>query len=444
MSATPTSRRNPFTALRHRDYRWFYIGQLFSLIGTWVQSTGQNWLVTLLSESESHASKWLGIVAVLGALPMFLGAFIGGAVADRMPKRNLILSMQVIQCILALTMGLLVITGNIKLWHIPVFAGLLGITQVFDMPARQAFLIELVGKEDLPNAIGLNSSMFNGARVIGPLVAAQLIERLGAGRPETSAVGLCFIMNGLSYVGVIGGLMAVKAGRTAVAKSKQALGSQLKEVANYLKAYRAGIALVSLLAGCSLFMTGDWILLPALAKFGLHANAAGYGTLMSMRGVGALAAALLLATYSGSIQRKGHLLLGSAFCWGFCSLTLANCGSMAIGRWLIIGVGFSMILFLVTANTLLQTSTPDHLRGRVMGVHSWLMIGLTPAGSIIASSIAASTNVVRALTIGGTITMLIVAIIAIKAPALRRAKRALPKCPVRFRSVRERIVSPDA
>ena len=191
-------------------------------------------------------------------------------------------------------------------------------------------------------------------------------------------------------------------------------------------------------------MTGDWILLPALAKFGLHANAAGYGTLMSMRGVGALAAALLLATYSGSIQRKGHLLLGSAFCWGFCSLTLANCGSMAIGRWLIIGVGFSMILFLVTANTLLQTSTPDHLRGRVMGVHSWLMIGLTPAGSIIASSIAASTNVVRALTIGGTVTMLIVAIIAIKAPALRRAKRTLPKCPVRFRSVRERIVVPDA
>ena len=361
-----------------------------------------------------------------------------------MPKRNLILAMQVMQCILALLMGFLVITGHIRLWHIPVFAGLLGITQVFDMPARQAFLVELVGKDDLPNAIGLNSSMFNGARVIGPLVAAQLIERLGAGRPETSAVGLCFIMNGLSYVGVIGGLIAVKAGRTAVAKSKQAIGSQLKEVANYLKSYRAGIALVALLAGCSLFMTGDWILLPALAKFGLHANASGYGTLMSMRGVGALAAALLLATYSGSIQRKGHLLLGAAFCWGLCSLTLANCGSMAIGRWLIIGVGFSMILFLVTANTLLQTSTPDHLRGRVMGVHSWLMIGLTPAGSIIASSIAASTNVVRALTIGGTITMLIVAIIAIKAPALRRAKRALPKCPVRFRSVRERIVSPDA
>jgi MFS family permease len=117
---------------------------------------------------------------------------------------------------------------------------------------------------------------------------------------------------------------------------------------------------------------------------------------------------------------------------------------MAIGRWLIIGVGFSMILFLVTANTLLQTSTPDHLRGRVMGVHSWLMIGLTPAGSIIASSIAASTNVVRALTIGGTITMLIVAVIAIKAPALRRANRTLPKCPVRFRSIRERIIVPDA
>lgn len=444
MSAIQTSRRSPFTALRHRDYRWFYIGQLFSLIGTWVQSTGQNWLVTLLSESESHASKWLGIVAVLGALPMFLGAFIGGAVADRMPKRNLILAMQVVQCILALTMGLLVTTGHIKLWHIPVFAGLLGITQVFDMPARQAFLVDLVGKDDLPNAIGLNSSMFNGARVIGPLVAAQLIERLGAGRPEAAAVGLCFIMNGLSYIGVIGGLIAVKAGRTAVAKSKQAIGTQLKEVANYLKSYRAGIALVALLAGCSLFMTGDWILLPALAKFGLHANASGYGTLMSMRGVGALAAALLLATYSGSIQRKGHLLLGAAFCWGLCSLTLANCGSMAIGRWLIIGVGFSMILFLVTANTLLQTSTPDHLRGRVMGVHSWLMIGLTPAGSIIASSIAASTNVVRALTIGGTITMVIVAIIAINAPALRRAKRALPKCPVRFRSVRERVVSPDA
>ena len=177
MSATPTSRRSPFTALRHRDYRWFYIGQLFSLIGTWVQSTGQNWLVTLLSESESHASKWLGIVAVLGALPMFLGAFVGGAIADRMPKRNLILSMQVIQCILALTMGLLVITGHIKLWHIPIFAGLLGITQVFDMPARQAFLSELVGKEDLSNAIGLNSSMFNGARVIGPLVAAALLRQ---------------------------------------------------------------------------------------------------------------------------------------------------------------------------------------------------------------------------------------------------------------------------
>lgn len=431
MSSFPRS-QSPFTALRHTDYRWFYIGQLFSLIGTWVQSTGQGWLVTLLADSEQSASKWLGIVSILGALPMFLGAFIGGAIADQFPKRTLILWMQVAQCTIALSMAALVMSGHIRLWHIPIFAALFGITHVFDMPARQAFLVDLVGKEDLPNAIGLNSSMFNGARVLGPWVAAKLIQTFGVGHGELAAVGQCFLVNGLSYIGVITGLLLVKVGREAIAKNKEPLTRQLKEVITYLSSYRSGLALITLLAGCSLCMTGDWILLPALAKFGLSANAGGYGILMSMRGVGALIAALLMASFTG-FHKKGVLVLCSAFAWGLCSVLLANCGSMAAGRWLIVAVGFSMILFLVTTNTLLQTSTPDHLRGRVMGVHAWLMIGLTPLGSLFSSAIASAVGVVTALTIGGSLTMIIVLVVALRFPALRNAKSALPRCPVRFR-----------
>lgn len=414
----------PLAAFRHRNYRLFFAGQSVSLVGTWVQSTAQGWLVTLLAGGEGEATFWLGLTSLVGSLPMFFGAFFGGALADRLSKRSLILWTQVAQGLLSGLMAALIASGGVRLWHIPLFALALGITSVFDIPARQSFVVEMVGKDDLPNAIGLNSSLFNGARVFGPWIAAELIRRFGIGSAEMAAVGKCFLVNALSYVPVTFGLLAMRGDFSPRARGREPLAAQMRETAAYLRGHPGLRALLGILASGSLFMTGDWVLLPSLARYTFGADAHDYGQLMALRGVGALAAALLLATLPPE-TRKGRLIAAAALAWPAFSMATALSGSIGAARWLIPGAGFAMICFLVGCNTLLQTSTPDHMRGRVMGVHAFLMMGLNPPGSLLASAIARATDTRVAIAACAAVTLTLALFFLIRFPALRRAGRAL-------------------
>jgi len=409
-----------FAALRHRDYRRFMAGQSFSLVGSWVQNTAQGWLVTLLSPSEEIATAWLGAASLIGSLPMFFGAFLGGAVADRVSKRTIIVWMQVVQSLLALGMAALALSHSVRLWHVPVFAFALGITNVFDIPARQSFVVELVGKQDLPAAIGLNSSLFNAARVFGPWIAAALIQRLGAGPGELDGVGRCFLVNGLSYLPVIAGLCLIQPARAAAGASREPLRTQLRETLDFLRGHAGLRSLFALLAAESLFMTGDWILLPALAKYVLRTDAAGFGQLMALRGVGALCAALWLAA-RGRSEGKGRVVAFAAVLWPLLSVATAVIGRFEIARVLVPLAGCAMICFLVGCNQLVQTSTPDHLRGRVMGVHAWLMMGLNPPGSLLAGAVAGTSGTAAAVAAGGLVSLAVALWFLARHPVLRRS-----------------------
>ncbi|MBB6049804.1 MFS transporter [Armatimonas rosea] len=407
-----------FSALRHRNYQLFFSGQAISLIGSWMQMTAQGWLVTLLAGSEKEASAAQGWVTTLGSLPMLLGAFYGGWFADRFSKHKIVLWAQVAQGLLALGMAALVYAGQVQLWHVAVFATLLGVTNVFDIPARQAFIVELVGKEDLHNAIGLNSSLFNAARVLGPMVAGFLIA------DKERAMAPCFLANGLSYLAVILGLCLMRGSFAARATGKEAPLKGVKEALGYLRQHQPIVAMMAILAGFSIFMAGDWILLPTLAKYALGADATRYSQLMSARGVGALLGALTCTLLSSS-PYKGRLVTVGAVLFPLFSLGTALCHSL---QWAFLFAplsSFCMICVFATSNSLLQASVPDALRGRVMGVHAFLMMGLTPLGSAWAGLVASRTSTASAMALGAGLAASCALLAVILSPGLRRARQTL-------------------
>ncbi len=407
-----------FSALRHRNYQLFFSGQAISLIGSWMQMTAQGWLVTLLARSEKDASAAQGWIITLGSLPMLLGAFYGGWFADRFSKHRIVLWSQVAQGLLALGMASLVYAGAVRLWHVAIFAFLLGITNIFDIPARQAIIVELVGKEDLHNAIGLNSSLFNAARVLGPAVAGFLIA------DKQRAMAPCFLANGLSYIAVIVGLRLMRGDFSPKATGKEPPLRGVKEALGYLKQHPPIVALMAILASFSIFMTGDWILLPTLAKFTLGADATRYSHLMSARGVGALLGALVCTLLSAS-PYKGRIVTIGAIFFPLFSLGTALCHSLT---WAFVFAplsSFCMICVFATSNSLIQASVPDALRGRVMGVHAFLMMGLTPFGSAWAGIVASHTSTASAMALGASLAAASAVLAVVLAPGLRHAQQTL-------------------
>jgi MFS family permease len=403
-----------FSAFRHANYRLFFFGQAISLIGSWMQMTAQGWLVTLLAGGEKNASGALGLVTTLGSVPMFFGAFYGGVIADRYSKRAIIIWAQVFQGLLALLMALLVYLGGVQIWQVVVFAFLLGVTNVFDIPARQAFVVEMVGKEDLPNAIGLNSSLFNAARILGPAVAGFFIA------DKARAMAPCFLLNGLSYIAVILGLLLMRGDFSAKASTKESPIKALVETWDYLKTHPAMLAMLGILASFSLFMAGDWILLPSLAKYSFHADATAYSHLMSVRGIGALIGALLVTLFSNA-KKKGRLVTISAVLFPCFSIALALSHRIELAFVFAPIASFLMINVFATSNSLIQASVPDALRGKVMGVHAFLMMGLTPLGGAWVGLVARATNASTAIAIGGALALISVGLAVGLCPALRRA-----------------------
>jgi MFS family permease len=382
-------------ALNHRNYRLFFLGQLVSLIGTWMQSVGQSWLVLELTQSPFK----LGMVGAVQFLPMLLFALVGGAVVDRLHKRRLLIVTQSVLMLLAFVLSALVWSGLIQYWHILTLAAILGVVNTLDMPARQAFVVDLAGKDDLVNAIALNSAMFNGARIIGPAVAGALVARYGA--------ALAFTLNGASFIAVIAALMAIQAEGAPQPRRQTTVLQEIAEGVRYVLRTPAVFLVLSLLMVVSVFVLNWNVLVPLLTKEVLHLEATGFGVLMSCLGAGALAGSVGLALLGKSrpllpvVQWAAVIVSAAAFGMGFVHQYWLAAAVLFL-------IGIAQILFSASCNTTVQMSTPDALRGRVMSIYSLVFAGVAPIGSFSTGIITEALGALAGFRIGGGLGLMAV------------------------------------
>jgi MFS family permease len=363
---------NPFIPLRHSNFRYYWVGMWVSLIGTWMQSVAQPWL----AYSITHSAFLLGLVGALQYLPMLLFALFAGVVVDRLPTEKLIYFTQAASLLIVLLMALLVYSGHILFWHILVLATALGVVNTLDMPARQAFVIQLVGKEDLMNAIALNSVAFNSARVIGPAIAGLLIGGYG--------VGICFLLNGLSFAAVLVSLIFIKPlpYRTGAAAHKRIL-TDIKAGLSYVYQHRSVLEAIILMAIIGTFAMNNNVLVPVFNQEVLHQDARGFGFLLSFSGVGSLIGALLIAAMSSSGPKKWVIYFVPLLISVFLILNSFTRSFWLTGFYLAV-TGLFFNLFSSTINSTVQIHTPDELRGRVMSLYSLVFVGSTPVGNLYA------------------------------------------------------------
>jgi MFS family permease len=393
-SAIPESNRGAIRsigrALRHRNFQLFFGGQLISLTGTWMQSVAQSWLVYRLTGS----AILLGLVAFSSQIPVFLLAPLGGAAADRRNRHRILVATQSAAMMLAFVLAALTLTHRVQVAHLFVLAALLGLVNAFDIPARQAFVVEMVTKDDLMNAIALNSSMVNGARIVGPAIAGILVASIGE--------GWCFFLNGVSYLAVIAGLLMMKVNARSPAVRQSSAVADIVEGFQFVGTSAPVRALMLLLGLVSLTGMPYAVLMPVFADKILHAGASGLGILMGASGFGAFLGAFSLAV------RRGWRGLGTwvAYsCVGF-GLSLI---AFSYSRWfwlsalLLLPTGFSMMVEMASSNTLLQIMVSDHLRGRVMAVYSMMFMGMAPFGALLAGAFAGRWGAPRTVAIGGAI-----------------------------------------
>ena len=382
--------RDTFAAFKHRNFRLFFAGQFVSLIGSWMQSTAQGWLVYQLTGSK----VLLGTVAAVGSVPMLLLSVWGGSLADRHPKRTVVLLTQTGMMLLAFAFAGLVWSGHIQPWHILVLAALSGVAMAFDMPARQAFTVEMTSREHLMNAISLNSSMFNGARVVGPAVAGLLMAQVG--------MAWCFLLNGLSFIAVIAGLLMMRLPKFVPPAERTSTGRHMLEGLVYVAKHRRVRILLLLFGVVGVFGWSYAVLLPAYARDLLQVDERGYGALLSANGLGALLGALTVATY-GSRVRPRLMILGGL--WVFSAMLLL----FAVVRWyplvlacLAVG-GWGMLLYMATTNTLIQSSVSDGMRGRVMGIWALVFGGMMPVGALESGLLSQAVGVPWTVALGALV-----------------------------------------
>ncbi len=385
-----------FRAMRNRNYRLYFIGQSISLSGTWMQTIAQALLVLKITDSKIA----LGTVTLLQFLPITIFVLFAGVIADRVPKRNFILATQALAMSQALILATLVWTGRVELWHVYVLALVLGLANAFEQPTRQAFVVEMVGKDDLMNAVALNSGMFNGARLIGPGIGGLIIAAFG--------LKWAFLLNGASFVPVIASLLMMNMTQL-YGMNKKAAGNpmvELREGLAYALRTPAVLLILILVAIIGTFGYNFTVMLPLLARYVLNLGSAGLGFMTAAVGLGALVSALALAGRKAAT--KEMLFIGGA---GF-SLML---GAVAASQWFAVTLLFLFLLgiantaFAATANTSLQIATPDHLRGRVMAIYMLLFAGSTPIGGFLTGFMAEHLGVSTAIGINASVCALGVA-----------------------------------
>ena len=396
-----------FAALRHPNFRWFYLGQLLSLTGTWMQTTAQGWLVLQLTDSPFL----LGLVTAAGAFPVLLFSLYAGVVADRMDKRRIILVAQSLAGVLSLALAILVGTGQVTFRAVLASALLLGVTHAFEVPTRQAFFVELVGKQDLPNAIALNSAAFNATRIVGPAVAGVLIATVG--------IEACFYANAVSYAAVIAGLLAIRLPRFKPSGQHGSALEGLAEGLGYLRRERRASALIGIMAALSILAFPYAMLLPVFARDVLQAGPQGLGWLLSATGVGALVGSAAVAAWGSRVPR-GRLLVGASLAFTTLLAGFALSRSLPLSMLLLGGVGFFMIVNNASVNAVLQGLVPDDLRGRVMSVYVFMFLGMTPLGALQAGVLARYWGAPGALLAGTSFLLLILLMVWTRVPGLRR------------------------
>jgi MFS family permease len=406
-------------ALRHRDFRLFWSGQLVSLIGTWMQSVGQSWLVLELTNSPFR----LGMIGTLQFGPILLFSFLGGAISDRVRKRRMLIGTQTALMLQALTLSALVWSGHVQFWHVAVLAALYGLANTFDMPARQSFIAHLVPRGDLMNAIALNSAVFNGARVVGPAAAGLLVARYG-----TAAA---FLFNGLSFLAVIAALAAIRTEGAPRPPSGLGMGAEIAEGVRYALGTPRIALVFGLLLSVSLFVANMNVLVPLIARNVLNQGAHGFGLLMASLGVGAVMGALTVATLVVG-RPPVWMVVGPAMAAALLLLALSFARHFGAAVAVLVALGFAQIVFMTSCNTTVQITVPDELRGRIMGLYALVFAGMTPIGSLIMGTVAEHWGVSRACAVGATIGLLL---ISGQALAWRRHQRGAEATPPDGRSV---------
>ena len=409
MTEAGGARRYGLGALAHRNFRLFFIGQGISLVGTWMQNVGEGWLILTLTNSPFY----VGLTAALSSLGVLLFSLYAGVIADRADKRRFIIFMQLAFMLEALTVAILVWTHVVAVWQVLLLATILGIASGFDIPMRQSFIVEMVGKDDLMNAIALNSSLFNGARVIGPAIAGFLIGAVG--------IAWCYFLNSVSYIAVIAGLLMMRLPPRPPRPQTASAWTGFREVLSYLRGDRRLRVLMMLTAILSVFGFPYISMMPVFARDVLHRGATGYGALTSSIGIGAVIGALGVALTSGRIRRRGRLMLIGGTAFGVLLILFAASRALALAMALLALAGCAMIVNNSITNTMLQTTAPDHLRGRIMGFYSFVFVGMAPFGAFLFGVVAEHIGVPTTLAAGGAIVASAVMGAAWLAPEIRTA-----------------------
>jgi MFS family permease len=395
-----------FAALRHRNFRLYYSGQFISLTGSWMQSVAFSWLVLVLTNS----SFYLGLIGALQTLPVLLFSFLGGAVADQTHKLRLLFLTQTTLMLLALMLGILVQAQLVTIWDLSILVFLAGTAMAFDIPVRQAFIVELVGKPDLPNAIALNSTLFNATRVLGPAVGGVIIAGVGMAN--------CFFLNSASFLAVLLALALIRVPRTQAPPWKP-FHQAWRELLDYLlKRHELKLILIIMTAVAVLGMP-YYVLLPILARDVLGAGPRGFGLLMASSGVGAFLGGLTLAR---RLQRRPPMpsFLGGLglFLTGILGLGLCRDYYLALG--FIFLAGFGMVSQLSTGNSLMQLNVPDALRGRMMSLFGFIVMGLAPVGSLLYGGVAHYLGPGKTIAAGSLLAGLCAGLVLLRYPELRR------------------------
>lgn len=389
MAVHPGAFGNGFRSLSSRNFRLFWSGQLISLAGTWMQDVALSWLVLSLTESPVA----LGLTMTIRFLPALLFSVFGGVLADRLPKRATIVATQGVQLAVALALAVMTSTGLVTVTLIYALVGVRGLVDAVESPTRQAFVPEMVGTENVSNAIALNSTQFNAARIVGPAIGAVVIGTLG--------MAACFYINAASFLAVIVALLAMRGGelRPAPRTSAGNFLEKLTEGFRYARGTPDVLMILILVGVLGTFGYNFQVLLPLVAKYLVHSGVSGLAMLTTFLGIGAVVGGLIVA-FRGRPGRR--LLFVSATLFSILLFATGFSTSQPVSTGLMFAAGLCGILFMTTANTRLQLIVPDSMRGRVMGMYILLFLGTTPIGSIIIGQLAERTGVqVTVLTMGG-------------------------------------------
>jgi MFS family permease len=390
---------------RHRNYRLFFFGQLISLVGFWMQAIAQSWLVYRLTDS----SLLLGLVSFAGQAPMLFFTPFAGVVADRLPRKRILFVTQIAMMSCATVFSILAITGVVHVWHIMVIAALAGTANAFDVPTRQSFTVEMVGRADLPKAIALNSIMFNAARLVGPAIAGVLVANIGE--------GWCVALNAVSYIAVLTSLSMMTVTPQPPREPSHPL-TDLREGFAYVTTHPETRTLLLLLAMSSLFGTSYLTLMPVFARDILHGSSDLLGYLMSAVGAGALTGAIVISRFPKHILKIVPYAASALF--GGALVLFSQSGLIWLSVLLLIPAGFGMMAMGVATNTLIQSSIDDAMRGRVMAYYVMSFIGMVPISALGAGWVSHQIGAPMTLAIGGSFCVIAAIVLGLRQMAGRR------------------------